>query len=58
MEAQRRPYALLPIGISVVAVDFCGSGLSDGDYVTLGWFERIDLKAAVDFLRSDTVHDR
>lgn len=54
MEAQETVQLFLPIGISVVAVDFCGSGLSDGDYVTLGWYERVDLKAIVDFLRSDS----
>jgi pimeloyl-ACP methyl ester carboxylesterase len=44
---------LLLQGICVVALDFCGSGLSSGDYVTLGWNEQKDLSAVVAFLRSD-----
>ena len=54
LEAQETVQLFLPIGIAVVAIDFCGSGLSDGNYVTLGWYERVDLKAVVDFLRSDS----
>ncbi|KAL5972321.1 hypothetical protein ACLOJK_041574 [Asimina triloba] len=30
---------LLPSNITVFALDFSGSGLSDGDYVSLGWHE-------------------
>lgn len=30
-------------GMSYLTFDFGGSGLSDGDYVSLGWFERVDL---------------
>ncbi|KAF9664307.1 hypothetical protein SADUNF_Sadunf16G0004700 [Salix dunnii] len=44
---------LLPSNITVFALDFSGSGLSDGDYVSLGWHERDDLKVVVSYLRSN-----
>ena len=44
--------SLLPIGISVFALDFSGSGLSEGDYVSLGLNESIDLKTVVDYIKS------
>lgn len=43
---------LLPSNITVFTMDFSGSGLSDGDYVSLGWNEKDDLKAVVSHLRS------
>lgn len=43
---------LLPHGICVVAIDFIGSGLSSGDFVTLGWNEQRDLAAVIAFLRN------
>lgn len=42
---------LLPLGISVCCFDFAGSGMSGGDYVSLGFFERDDLKSVIDHLR-------
>eukprot|EP01130_Rhizamoeba_saxonica_P003438 TRINITY_DN1457_c0_g1_i4.p1 TRINITY_DN1457_c0_g1~~TRINITY_DN1457_c0_g1_i4.p1 ORF type:complete len:378 (-),score=112.02 TRINITY_DN1457_c0_g1_i4:52-1185(-) len=42
---------LLPMGISVVSFDCAGSGNSDGEYVSLGYFEKDDLEAVVDHLR-------
>eukprot|EP00443_Scrippsiella_acuminata_P126973 CAMPEP_0115700782 /NCGR_PEP_ID=MMETSP0272-20121206/67602_1 /TAXON_ID=71861 /ORGANISM="Scrippsiella trochoidea, Strain CCMP3099" /LENGTH=347 /DNA_ID=CAMNT_0003141309 /DNA_START=31 /DNA_END=1071 /DNA_ORIENTATION=- len=42
---------LLPVAVTVFAMDFSGSGLSDGDYVSLGFFEREDVEAAVAHLR-------
>ncbi|KAJ8426405.1 hypothetical protein Cgig2_007653 [Carnegiea gigantea] len=44
---------LLPLNITVFTLDFSGSGLSGGEHVTLGWNEKDDLKAVVDYLRSD-----
>jgi pimeloyl-ACP methyl ester carboxylesterase len=41
---------LLEEGISVFAVDLSGSGQSDGDFVSLGFYERQDLLAVVDHL--------
>ena len=43
---------LLSLGISVFAFDFAGSGKSDGDYVSLGYFEQEDLACVVKHLRS------
>ena len=36
----------LSLGVVFLAFDFAGSGLSDGDYVSLGWFEKDDLKVS------------
>ena len=43
---------LLSMGISVFSFDFAGSGKSDGDYVSLGYFEQEDLSCVVKHLRS------
>eukprot|EP00249_Psilotum_nudum_P010549 c22609_g1_i2 orf=465-1910(-) len=43
---------LLPSNITVFTLDFSGSGLSDGDYVSLGWNEKDDLQAVVSYIRS------
>jgi hypothetical protein len=37
----------LSLGITMLSFDFCGSGLSEGDYVSLGAFEKDDLKVLV-----------
>lgn len=42
---------LLPFNITVFCFDFAGSGLSDGEYVSLGYFERDDLSVVVNYLR-------
>ncbi|KAK4266431.1 hypothetical protein QN277_027353 [Acacia crassicarpa] len=44
---------LLPSNITVFTLDFSGSGLSGGEHVTLGWNEKDDLKAVVNYLRAD-----
>jgi len=44
---------LLSSNITVFALDFLGSGLSDGDRVSLGWHEKDDLKMVVSYLRSN-----
>lgn len=41
----------LPLGISVFSFDFAGCGESDGEYISLGWFERDDLAECVEYLR-------
>ena len=43
--------SLLAGGVTVLAFDFAGSGQSDGDYVSLGYYEKADLRAVLDFLR-------
>lgn len=41
----------LSLGITVVGFDFAGSGRSDGEFVSLGYYEKDDLKAVVADLR-------
>jgi len=43
---------LSPLSISLFCFDFSGCGLSEGEYISLGWFERDDLATCVDYLRS------
>ncbi|CAE8669900.1 unnamed protein product [Polarella glacialis] len=43
---------LMPLRISLFCLDFAGSGLSEGEYISLGWFERDDLSTCVNYLRS------
>lgn len=38
---------------NLCSFDFSGAGYSEGDYVTLGYFEKYDIKAVVDFLRKE-----
>ncbi|XVF75129.1 hypothetical protein PTKIN_Ptkin13bG0162800 [Pterospermum kingtungense] len=52
-DANEAAVILLPSNITVFTLDFSGSGLSDGDYVSLGWHERDDLKTVVSYLRSE-----
>ncbi|CAM6087446.1 unnamed protein product [Calypogeia fissa] len=52
-DANEAAIILLPSNITVFTLDFSGSGLSDGDYVSLGWNEMEDLKAVVSHLRND-----
>lgn len=52
-DASEAAVILLPSNITVFSLDFSGSGLSGGEYVTLGWNEKDDLKAVVDHLRTD-----
>jgi alpha/beta superfamily hydrolase len=42
---------VLPMGITAFMFDFSGSGKSGGDYISLGWYEREDLKVVVKYLR-------
>ena len=44
---------LLPAGVAVAALDFSGSGLSDGAHVSLGAREAEDLADLVEFLASE-----
>ena len=41
----------LGYGLTLFAFDCAGSGKSEGNYVSLGWFERDDLRVVVDHLR-------
>ena len=37
---------------SLFCFDFSGSGLSDGEYISLGFYEREDLKVVIEYLRN------
>lgn len=52
-DASEAAIILLPSNITVFTLDFSGSGISGGEYVSLGWNEKDDLKAVVDYLRAD-----
>ena len=43
---------LLSLGVSIVAFDFSGSGMSEGDYVSLGYYEQEDLKTVINHLKA------
>lgn len=53
MDALRVRDAALRRGFSVLAFDCCGSGMSDGVYVTMGWNEALDLFAILQALERD-----
>ena len=40
-------------GAMLLSFDFSGSGMSDGEYVSLGAFEKDDLKAVIEYLREE-----
>ena len=42
----------LALGLTVVAFDFTGSGQSEGEFVSLGYYEREDLQAVINHLRA------
>ncbi|EJK64219.1 hypothetical protein THAOC_15066 [Thalassiosira oceanica] len=46
---------LLSLGVAVFAFDFAGSGKSDGEHVSLGFYEREDLMCVVAHLRATDV---
>mmetsp|Transcript_17362 Transcript_17362/g.22536 ORF Transcript_17362/g.22536 Transcript_17362/m.22536 type:complete len:443 (+) Transcript_17362:114-1442(+) len=52
VEALPQLSLVLGLGATMLSFDFTGSGQSDGDYVSLGYFEREDLKVVVDHLRA------
>ncbi len=51
VNAKQAVRALLPLGISVFCFDFGGSGLSGGQYVTLGLREHRDVDSVLRYLR-------
>ncbi|CAN6481909.1 unnamed protein product [Victoria cruziana] len=53
VDAGEAAIILLPSYITVFTLDFSGSGLSEGEHVTLGWNEKDDLKAVVNYLRTE-----
>jgi pimeloyl-ACP methyl ester carboxylesterase len=52
VEALPQLALILSLGAILVAFDFTGSGQSEGDYVSLGYFERDDLDCVIEHLRN------
>lgn len=52
LEAIPQLAPVLSLGATLMALDFCGSGKSDGDWVSLGAFEKDDLQTIIEHLRS------
>jgi len=45
-------FLLAKVGVfGVVGLDFSGSGKSDGDWVSLGYYERVDLECLIQYLK-------
>ena len=44
---------MLPSNITLFCFDFAGCGLSEGEYISLGWWEREDLNLIVEYLRKE-----
>ena len=42
---------LLQMNVCLFCLDLSGSGQSDGQYISLGWFEREDVRLVVEYLR-------
>lgn len=42
---------LLPLNITFFAFDFSGCGRSEGEYISLGWYERDDVECVIEYLR-------
>lgn len=51
LEALEAVSYLLPINVSLFCFDFAGCGMSEGEYISLGWFERDDLEIIISYLR-------
>jgi alpha/beta superfamily hydrolase len=51
VEALTQLSLVLSLGAQLVSFDFTGSGKSDGEYVSLGAFEKDDLKCVIEHLR-------
>lgn len=43
---------LLPHDVAVACMDFQGCGMSDGEYISLGYFEKTDASMVIDYLKS------
>ena len=44
---------VLSLGATLLAFDFSGSGMSDGEYVSLGHYEKDDLDVVIEMLRKE-----
>jgi pimeloyl-ACP methyl ester carboxylesterase len=53
VEALESVHYLLPQNITLLCFDFAGCGKSEGDYISLGWFERDDVAMIIEHLREN-----
>lgn len=42
--------SLLPLNISVISFDFSGSGQSEGEWVSMGYYEKDDIRTVIDYI--------
>ena len=52
MEALQAVEVLLPANITLFCLDFSGCGKSEGEYISLGWYEKDDVDAVIEYLRT------
>jgi pimeloyl-ACP methyl ester carboxylesterase len=52
LEALAYVRLFLPSNITLFCFDTSGSGLSGGEYISLGWWEKEDLKTVIEFLKN------
>ena len=50
-EAYAEVKYLLPKNICLFSFDFCGCGKSEGDYISLGYYEKEDVKCIIEYLQ-------
>ena len=53
IEALEAIQILLPQNITLFCFDFSGCGMSEGEYISLGWYERDDVHIIVEHLRKE-----
>ena len=46
-------YSYLPQGMSVITFDFAGCGMSDGNNISLGYYESQDIGSVVNYCRHE-----
>ena len=44
---------LFPHGIALVVFDFSGCGISEGEYISLGYFEKDDASLVIDYVKKN-----
>jgi len=50
VEGLRMAPELMKRNINIFVFDFAGCGMSEGEYISLGWHEKDDLRIIVDFV--------
>ncbi len=50
-EAATEAKIMLSMNVTLFAFDFAGCGRSEGEYISLGWYEREDVEVVIEYLR-------